>query len=114
VVANYRARGYQIAMNYVGGNEGWMAEVGSLFPDFVRIDAGLLRGRTDANRLVDAIHRYSASLLVRDVETSQDMAAAIRLGADLLKGRYIGEATEAPGSISPQAGKRGDHPGYAW
>ena len=29
------------------------------------------------------------TLLVRDVETEQDMVAAVRAGADLLQGRYL-------------------------
>lgn len=114
VIVNYRSRGYAIALNHAGGEEGWMAELGSLYPDFVRLDAALLREKPDSKALVDAIHRYGATLLVRDVETDQDMTAAVRAGADLLQGHFLGETTNAIGALSPQARKLGSHPGYAW
>jgi EAL domain-containing protein (putative c-di-GMP-specific phosphodiesterase class I) len=63
---------------------------------------------------VDAIHRFGATLLVRDVETEQDMAAAVRAGADLLQGRYLAEPTLAIGSLSRSAREQASHPGCAW
>jgi len=114
VIVNYRSRGYRIALNHVGDNEGWMAELGSLYPEFVRLEAGQLKKRTDLSALVDAIHRFGATLLVRDVETEQDMAAAVRAGADLLQGKYLAEPTLAIGSLSRSAREQASHPGCAW
>ena len=114
VIVNYRSRGYRIALNHGGENEGWMAELGSLYPDFVRLEAAQLKKRTGLSALVDAIHRFGATLLVRDVETEQDMAAAVRAGADLLQGRYLAEPTLAIGSLSRGARERASHPGCAW
>ena len=114
VIVNYRSRGYCIALNHVGDNEGWMAELGSLYPDFVRLEAGQLKKRTGLSALVDAIHRFGATLLVRDVETEQDMAAAVRAGADLLQGRYLAEPTLAIGTLSRSPREQASHPGCAW
>ena len=114
VIVNYRSRGYRIALNHGGENEGWMAELGSLYPDFVRLEAAQLKKRTGLSALVDAIHRFGATLLVRDVQTEQDMAAAVRAGADLLQGRYLAEPTLAIGSLSRGARERASHPGCAW
>lgn len=114
VIVNYRSRGYRIALNHVGDNEGWMAELGSLYPDFVRLEAGQLKNRTGVSALVDAIHRFGATLLVRDVETEQDMAVAVRAGADLLQGRYLAEPTLVIGSLSRSAREQASHPGCAW
>ncbi len=114
VIVNYRSRGYAIALNHAGGEQSWMAELGSLYPDFVRLDAARLRAKPEQKALVDAIHRYGATLLVRDVETEQDMTAAVRVGADLLQGHFLGETTKSVGPLSPQARKLGSHPGYAW
>lgn len=114
VIVNYRSRGYRIALNHAGDNEGWMAELGSLYPDFVRLEAGQLKKRAGTTALVDAIHRFGATLLVRDVETEQEMSAAVRAGADLLQGRFLGEPTRAIESISRRAEEEARHPGYAW
>ncbi len=114
VIVNYRSRGYRIALNHGGENEGWMAELGSLYPDFVRLEAGQLKKRSGMTALVDAIHRFGATLLVRDVETEQEMVAAVRVGADLLQGRFLGEPTRAIESISRRAQEQGSHPGCAW
>ena len=46
VIVNYRSRGYRIALNHVGESEGWMAELDSLHPDFVRLEAGELKKRS--------------------------------------------------------------------
>lgn len=114
VMVNYRSRGYRIALNHGVENEGWMAELGGLYPDFVRLEAGQLKRRSGMTALVDAIHRFGATLLVRDVETEQDMAAAVRVGADLLQGRFLGEPTLATGSLSRSAREQASHPGYGW
>lgn len=114
VIVNYRSRGYRIALNHGGDYEGWMAELGSLYPDFVKLEAGQLKKRAGTTALVDAIHRFGAMLLVRDVETEQDMSAAVRAGADLLQGRFLGEPTRAIESLSRRAREHGSHPGCAW
>ncbi|HEX4984919.1 MAG TPA: EAL domain-containing protein [Burkholderiales bacterium] len=114
VIVNYRSRGYRIAMNHRGDNEGWMAELGSLYPDFVRLDVARLRVASGVRALVDAIHRFGATLLVRDVETEQDLVTAVRAGADLLQGRYLGETVPAVEPLSPRARPQVSHPGGAW
>jgi len=114
VIVNYRSRGYRIALNHGAETEGWMAELGSLFPDFVRLDAVHLDKRSGSMALADAIHRFGSTLLVRGVETEQAMTAAIRAGADLLQGSFLGEATQAIGSISRGAQEQCSHPGSAW
>jgi len=63
---------------------------------------------------VDAIHRFGAILLVRDIETEEEMSAAVRAGADMLQGRFLGEPTRAIEPISRRAQAQGSHPGYAW
>ena len=114
VIVNYRSRGYRVALNHGGENDGWMAELGSLYPDFVRLEAGQLKKRAGITALVDAIHRFGATLLVRDIETEQDRSAAVRAGADLLQGRFLGEPTRAIESLSRRAREQGSHPEWAW
>ncbi|MGH8631214.1 MAG: EAL domain-containing protein, partial [Burkholderiales bacterium] len=114
VIVNYRSRGYQIAVNHGGANDGWMAELGILYPDIVRLEASALTQRGGLGSLVDAVHRFGATLLVRDIETTQEMSAAIRAGADLLQGRFLGEPARAVAPVAKRAAIAGFHLGYAW
>lgn len=91
VITNYRSRGYQIAANYSGTRSDWMTELSSLYPDIVRIAASDLIRHEAITSLVDTIHSFGASLLVRDIETSGQLAAAIRTDADYLQGNLLGE-----------------------
>lgn len=102
VIGNYRSHGYRIAANHSGASDNWMAELGSLYPDIVRQDASALLQHNGSDSLLDTVHRFGAALLVRDIETSQQMATAIRAGTDFLQGRFLGaparmiEAKELP------------------
>lgn len=91
VIGNYRSRGYRIAANYSGTNSDWMAELGSLYPDVVRIAASDLMRHETITELADTVHSFGASLLVRDIETAEQLAAAKRTEADYLQGNLLGK-----------------------
>lgn len=95
VITNYRSRGYQIAANYSGTQSDWMVELGSLYPDIVRITAGDLTRHSDLVSLVETIHSFGSSLLVRDIETSIHLVTALRNQADFLQGNMLGEPQRA-------------------
>lgn len=91
VITNYRSRGYQIAANYSGTQSDWMTELGSMYPDIVRISAVDLARHPDAASLAETIHSFRASLLVKDIETSIHLVTALRNQADFLQGNMLGE-----------------------
>ncbi len=91
VITNYRSRGYQIAANYSGTRSDWMMELGSLYPDIVRIEAGDLMQHEAIMALADTIHSFGAQLLVRDIETPGQLAVALRTDADFLQGNLLSE-----------------------
>lgn len=95
VITNYRSRGYQIAADYSGTRSDWMVELGSLYPNIVRIEAGDLIRHEAITPLVETMHSFGAKLLVRDIETSVQLAAAVRTGADYLQGSLLGEPVHA-------------------
>ena len=95
--SNYRSRGYQIAANFSGDRSDWMVELGSLYPNIVRIEAGDLIRHEAATALLHTIHSFGASLLVRDIETTAQLKAAIRAGADYLQGNLLGEPMRTVG-----------------
>ncbi|MDE2366379.1 MAG: EAL domain-containing protein, partial [Betaproteobacteria bacterium] len=75
--------------------EDWMAELASLYPlypDIVRLEASILLrpSGTGTGSLVDAVHHFGASVLVHEIETTQQMTAATRAGADFLQGHALG------------------------
>lgn len=72
-----------------------MTELGSLYPDIVRIEAGDLVRHEAIIPLVDTVHSFGASLLVRDIETSAQLATAIRADADYLQGNLLSEPAHA-------------------
>jgi EAL domain-containing protein (putative c-di-GMP-specific phosphodiesterase class I) len=93
VIGNYRSRGYKVAVNHSGTKENWvagLADLCPLYPDIVRLEASALLPHSGPGPLVDAIHRLEASLLVHEIETTQQMTAAINAGADFLQGRLLG------------------------
>ncbi len=100
VITNYRSRGYQIAADYSGNSTNWMIELGSLYPDIVRIEAVDLVRHQAITSLVDTIHSFGASLLVRDIETHEQLVAARRANADYLQGNLLGEPAYAIGFIT--------------
>ncbi|SFD98085.1 EAL domain-containing protein [Nitrosomonas sp. Nm166] len=91
VITNYRSRGYQIAADYNGTRSDWMVELGSLYPDIVRIEADELIRHEAIAPLMDTLQSFGASLLVKDIETSRQLAAAIRAGANYLQGNLLSE-----------------------
>ena len=113
VIVNYRSRGYRVACNHSGLPEEWMAELGSLYPDVIRLEAQALR-RDGIGSLVDAIHRFGATVLVKEVESPEDVTAAVRAGADLLQGRYLGEPVRAIGSVHARATADLQQLSYTW
>ncbi len=95
VITNYRSRGYQIAANYSGDRSDWMAELGSLYPNIVRIEASDLVRHEAITLLVETLHSFGAKLLVRDIETPAQFAVAVQANADYLQGNLLGEPAHA-------------------
>ncbi len=102
VITNYRSRGYQIAANYTGTRSDWMTELGSLYPDIVRIEASDLERHETVAPLVDTIHSFGASLLVRDIETTEQLIAARQSGADYLQGNLLSKPAHTIENSAPQ------------
>ncbi len=101
VMTNYRAHGYQVMANYNNSNSEWMAELDNLYPDIVNINAYELLRHKSIDLLMDSIHRFGSTLLVRNIKTSEHLAAALHAGADYLQGNYLGKAERTVKTIIP-------------
>lgn len=102
VISNYRSRGYQIAVNYSGLSSDSMSELGSLYPDIVRITAYDLLRHQAIDTLIRTIHYFGAKLLVWNIGSFDQLATAKRAGADYLQGDYLSGPARAINTISPQ------------
>lgn len=100
VINNYRSRGYQIAANYSGSSSQWMSELGSLYPDIVRINAHDLLHRPSIDNLIKTTHQFRASILVWNIGTFDQLTAVKHAGADYLQGNYLSEPARAIHTIS--------------
>ena len=70
-----------------------MAELASLYPlypDMIRLEAPVLLKQGGMRSLVDAIHHFGAQVLVHEIETTQQLDAALHAGADFLQGSLLG------------------------
>jgi EAL domain-containing protein (putative c-di-GMP-specific phosphodiesterase class I) len=72
-----------------------MAELGSLYPNIVRIEASDLVRHEAITLLVETLHSFGAKLLVRDIETPAQFAVAVQANADYLQGNLLGEPAHA-------------------
>ncbi len=109
VINNYRARGYQVAANYTpAGTPGsfssvnWLTRAESLTPDIVRIDADELFRDGGAVTFAENATRAGLRLLVWNIDTPRQLAAARDVGADYLQGNYLGSPLRAVSAISPE------------
>ncbi|MDC8445805.1 MAG: EAL domain-containing protein [Nitrosomonas sp.] len=110
VINNYRARGYRVSANYTpAGAPGsfssvnWLTRPESLTPDIVRIDADeLFRAGSGADAFAENAIRAGLRLLVWNIDTPRQLAAARDIGADYLLGNYLGSPVRAVSTISPE------------
>jgi EAL domain-containing protein (putative c-di-GMP-specific phosphodiesterase class I) len=103
VIGNYRSRGYRVAANHSSENDVSMTELGNLYPDVVRLHASMLLQHDGTDTLLDTAHRLGAAILVTGIETRQQVISAVRSGADLLQGRFLGEPARTVEVDEPDA-----------
>lgn len=95
VTRNYKAHGYRIAINYDNASENWLAELASfypLYPDIVRLEPSILL-RHGGETVVNTVHQFGAKVLVHDIETQGQLAAAVRARIHFLQGPLFGAPT---------------------
>lgn len=109
VISNYRARGYQVAANYTpAGTPGslssvdWLTRPESLTPDIVRIDADELFHNSGAYAFAETAIRAGLRLLVWNIDTPRQLAAARDIGAIYLLGNYLGAPARAVTATPPE------------
>ena len=95
-VARVRELGWAVALDDVGAEPGGLALMPFLEPDVIKLDLGLVRGRTtlEAAAVVNAVRaqaeRSGALVLAEGIETEQQLERALGMGATLGQGWLFG------------------------
>ncbi len=92
----YKRIGVETAVDDYGTGYSNVANLLRYTPDYVKIDRALLSGIQDSPQkqhfvrdIIEFSHKNGIKALAEGVETSEELEAVIRLGADLLQGYYL-------------------------
>lgn len=96
-VANYRDRGYKIAVDDFGKEHSNLERLWALAPDYVKLDGGIIQN-TEFNqrlqrvlpKLVNMITESGAEVIVEGVETEAQKELAQQSGIYLMQGYFFG------------------------
>ncbi len=96
----YRARGYRIAVDDAGAGYASLRHITELRPDFVKLDAGLIRGLTGdlarqalVRAMATFVSEIGAVLVAEGVEHVEDLDLLGRAGREILvQGYAVGRA----------------------
>jgi EAL domain-containing protein (putative c-di-GMP-specific phosphodiesterase class I) len=109
LVSWLRERGFGIALDDVGVDDGSLALMPLIAPDVIKLDMSLTRRRPDADlaRIVHAVQaeseRTGAAILAEGIESDQHLARAIALGARYGQGWLFGRPGRLPNQIAQPA-----------
>jgi EAL domain-containing protein (putative c-di-GMP-specific phosphodiesterase class I) len=103
-VANYRDRGYKIAIDDFGSKHSNLDRLWEVSPDYIKLDISIIR-QAQANpkvrkvlpKLIQIIQELEAQAIVEGIENEIQLHIAIDSGAKLLQGYQLGKP--APASV---------------
>lgn len=97
-VANYRERGYRIAIDDYGKEHSNLERLWTLLPEYVKLDASIIHAAESNERLqrilpklVEIIRDLGAEVVVEGIETRAHLDLARHAGASLLQGYLLGK-----------------------
>lgn len=103
ILQTLRAEGVQVAIDDFGTGYSTLARLGNLPVDVLKVDRELVedilteRGRAVVRGVLQIAHAHGLRVVVEGIETRDQLAAAIALGADMVQGYLVGRPTsEAP------------------
>lgn len=101
-IANYRERGYRIAIDDFGRKQSNLDRLWKLSPDYVKLDLSIVQQAEDNPRvrrilpkLVDIIRDLGAQPVIEGIETQVQLDLAIETGSTLLQGYFLGRPVVA-------------------
>jgi len=88
VTANYRSRGYGLAVTSTLHHD--MAALESVRPDFLQLDASQFSSEQELKPFIDHVHGWGGRALVTHIEAAWELVIALRAGADAMQGYFLG------------------------
>lgn len=109
-IANYRERGYKIAIDDFGKEHSNLERLWTLAPEYVKLDGGIIQ-QAEFNprlqrilpKLVEIIRELDAEVIIEGVETQTQLELAQHAGAHLVQGYLLGRPAPASAWDTPQA-----------
>ena len=105
-----RRRGWGVALANVGADSRSLALMPVLYPDVIKLDLRLLRGRSQdaVARVVTAVgaeaEQRQATVLAEGIDSREQLAVALAAGATLGQGYLLGEPAPLPAEL-PEPGR---------
>lgn len=101
-IANYRERGYKIAIDDFGKEHSNLERLWTLAPEYVKLDGGIIQ-QAEFNprlqrilpKLVEIIRELDAEVIVEGVETRAQLELARHAGMHLVQGYLLGRPASA-------------------
>lgn len=107
-IANYRERGYQIAIDDFGKEHSNLERLWTLSPEYVKLDGGIIAQAVVNSRLqrilpklVEIIRDLGAEVIIEGVETQEQFDLARHAGVCLLQGYFLGRPAPAESWTAP-------------
>jgi EAL domain-containing protein (putative c-di-GMP-specific phosphodiesterase class I) len=96
-IANYRERGYKIAIDDFGKEHSNLERLWKLAPEYVKLDGGIIQ-QAESNprlqrilpKLVEIIHELEAEVVIEGIESQAQLELAKHAGAHLVQGYLLG------------------------
>ncbi|WP_229776576.1 EAL domain-containing protein [Deinococcus ruber] len=110
ILERYRQEGAQVALDDLGAGHTSLNYLSELKPDIVKLDRGLVSGLHREDRrvpLITALIGYAHDLGIRvvaeGIETPDELAQIIALGADYAQGYFLGRPSPVAAEVLPEA-----------
>lgn len=96
VLSQYRAQGYQVAVDDVGTGYSGLWSIAEIRPDFIKIDMSFIRG-IDTNPVKRALvetfvafsERIGCRIIAEGIETATELSSLVSMGAHFGQGYYL-------------------------
>ncbi|HLP97216.1 MAG TPA: EAL domain-containing protein [Sideroxyarcus sp.] len=109
-IANYRERGYRIAIDDFGKEHSNLERLWRLAPEYVKLDGAIIQQAESEPRLqrilpklVELIRELGAEVIIEGVETEAQLQLARHAGVDLVQGYLLGRPAAAHAWQTPSA-----------
>ncbi len=101
-IANYRERGYKIAIDDFGKEHSNLDRIWTLSPEYVKLDGSIIQQAETNSRLqrilpmlVEIIRELGAEVVVEGIETQSQLELARHAGVNLVQGYLLGRPAAA-------------------